>query len=104
MIVIMGISSYPRRIPQLPEAGVSFSNKLVKQIYYGKKIGAVRSRSDWIRNQYGQLKVQVIGKGVVPTVIIDLVDQLKVELSMRILTEGMERPNGSYLQWKNKSW
>ncbi|MCG1086332.1 IS3 family transposase [Staphylococcus epidermidis] len=48
-------------------------------------------------------KVQGIGKEVVPTVVIDLVDQLKVKYSIKLILEVLNIPKSTYYRWKNKT-
>ena len=50
------------------------------------------------------LKVQGIGKEVVPTVVIDLVDQLKGNYSIKLILEVLNIPKSTYYRWKNKTY
>ncbi|UEX89072.1 IS3 family transposase [Staphylococcus ratti] len=47
-------------------------------------------------------KVQGIGKEVVPTVIIDLVDQLKDKYSIKLILEVLNISKSTFYRWKNK--
>ncbi|EJE15143.1 hypothetical protein HMPREF9978_10443 [Staphylococcus epidermidis NIHLM015] len=39
---------------------------------------------------------------MVPTVVIDLVDQLKVKYSIKLILEVLNIPKSTYYRWKNK--
>ena len=49
-------------------------------------------------------KVQRIGKGVVPTVIVELVDQLKHKYSVKMILDVLEIPKSIYYRWKHKNY
>lgn len=40
---------------------------------------------------------------MVPTVVIDLVDQLKVKYSIKLILEVLNIPKSTYYRWKNKT-
>lgn len=40
---------------------------------------------------------------MVPTVVIDLVDQLKVKYSIKLLLKVLNIPKSTYYRWKNKT-
>ncbi|MDU2130716.1 MAG: IS3 family transposase, partial [Staphylococcus epidermidis] len=52
---------------------------------------------------YGKGLEEGIGKEVVPTVVIDLVDQLKVKYSIKLILEVLNIPKSTYYRWKNKT-
>ena len=41
---------------------------------------------------------------MVPTVVIDLVDQLKVKYSIKLILEVLNIPKSTYYRWKNKTY
>ena len=41
---------------------------------------------------------------MVPTVVIDLVDQLKGNYSIKLILEVLNIPKSTYYRWKNKTY
>ena len=41
---------------------------------------------------------------MVPAVVIDLVDQLKVKYSIKLILEVLNIPKSTYYRWKNKTY
>ena len=41
---------------------------------------------------------------MVPTIVIDLVDQLKINYSIKLILEVLSIPKSTYYQWKNKTY
>ncbi|WP_305809237.1 IS3 family transposase [Staphylococcus epidermidis] len=87
-----------------------FSQHVGKQYTYGKGLEELSEVEQLkLENKRKDIeldifkKVQGIGKEVVPTVVIDLVDQLKVKYSIKLILEVLNIPKSTYYRWKNKT-
>ncbi|MCO6257910.1 IS3 family transposase [Staphylococcus epidermidis] len=87
-----------------------FSQQVGKQYTYGKGLEELSEVEQLkLENKRKDIeldifkKVQGIGKEVVPTVVIDLVDQLKVKYSIKLILEVLNIPKSTYYRWKNKT-
>ncbi|EGQ0427464.1 IS3 family transposase [Staphylococcus aureus] len=87
-----------------------FSQQVGKQYTYGKGLEELSEVEQLkLENKRKDIeldifkKVQGIGKEVVPTVVIDLVDQLKVKYSIKLLLKVLNIPKSTYYRWKNKT-
>ncbi|MCD8854239.1 IS3 family transposase [Staphylococcus epidermidis] len=87
-----------------------FSQHVGKQYTYGKGLEELSEVEQLkLENKRKDIeldifkKVQGIGKEVVPTVVIDLVDQLKVKYSINLILEVLNIPKSTYYRWKNKT-
>ncbi|MCG1299059.1 IS3 family transposase [Staphylococcus epidermidis] len=87
-----------------------FSQQVGKQYTYGKGLEELSEVEQLkLDNKRKDIeldifkKVQGIGKEVVPTVVIDLVDQLKVKYSIKMILEVLNIPKSTYYRWKNKT-
>ncbi|MCG1697827.1 IS3 family transposase [Staphylococcus epidermidis] len=88
-----------------------FSQQVGKQYTYGKGLEELSEVEQLkLENKRKDIeldnlkKVQGIGKEVVPTVVIDLVDQLKVKYSIKLILEVLNIPKSTYYRWKNKTY
>ncbi|MCG1622571.1 IS3 family transposase [Staphylococcus epidermidis] len=88
-----------------------FSQHVGKQYTYGKGLEELSEVEQLkLENKRKDIeldnlkKVQGIGKEVVPTVVIDLVDQLKVKYSIKLILEVLNIPKSTYYRWKNKTY
>ena len=87
-----------------------FSQQVGKQYTYGKgleelsEVEQLKLENKRKDIELDILKVQGIGKEVVPTVVIDLVDQLKVKYSIKLILEVLNIPKSTYYRWKNKTY
>ncbi|MBC3060619.1 IS3 family transposase [Staphylococcus hominis] len=93
------------------EESYRFSQHVGKQYTYGKgleelseieRLKLENKRKDIELDIFK--KVQGIGKEVVPAVVIDLVDQLKVKYSIKLILEVLNIPKSTYYRWKNKTY
>ncbi|WP_454303655.1 IS3 family transposase [Staphylococcus epidermidis] len=87
-----------------------FSQHVGKQYTYGKGLEELSEVEQLkLENKRKDIeldifkKVQCIGKEVVPTVVIDLVDQLKVKYSIKLILKVLNIPKSTYYRWKNKT-
>ncbi|HDD2219365.1 TPA: IS3 family transposase [Staphylococcus aureus] len=87
-----------------------FSQHVGKQYTYGKGLEELLEVEQLkLENKRKDIeldifkKVQGIGEEVVPTVVIDLVDQLKVKYSIKLILEVLNIPKSTYYRWKNKT-
>ncbi|MCI2923711.1 IS3 family transposase [Staphylococcus hominis] len=88
-----------------------FSQHVGKQYTYGKGLEELSEVEQLkLENKRKDIeldifkKVQGIGKEVVPTVVIDLVDQLKGNYSIKLILEVLNIPKSTYYRWKNKTY
>ena len=90
------------------EESYRFSQHVGKQYTYGKgleelsEIERLKLENKRKDIELDILKVQGIGKEVVPAVVIDLVDQLKVKYSIKLILEVLNIPKSTYYRWKTK--
>ncbi|WP_145420172.1 IS3 family transposase [Staphylococcus hominis] len=93
------------------EESYRFSQHVGKQYTYGKGLEELSEIEQLkLENKRKDIeldifkKVQGIGKEVVPAVVIDLVDQLKVKYSIKLILEVLNIPKSTYYRWKNKTY
>ena len=88
---------------------IDFHNTLVNNIH-GKgleelsEVEQLKLENKRKRYKLDILKVQGIGKEVVPTVVIDLVEQLKGNYSIKLILDVLNIPKSTYYRWKNKTY
>ncbi|MEJ7154305.1 IS3 family transposase [Staphylococcus ureilyticus] len=87
-----------------------FSQQVGKQYTYGKGLEELSEVEQLkLENKRKDIeldifkKVQRIGKEVVPTVIVELVNQLKHRYSVKMILDVLEIPKSTYYRWKHKN-